>query len=162
MSGLPDALKFLEGAAEFFLSPENLSVSVSSLLDLELPPQRKSNTNLAAGGGCLVLNVGLVKYVKYMPYIGRGKLPSHPQGDITHLISSNFELALVKQVFMGLVEIGGMELGIGNVGESHLVATGATSGGMVIYQRTDGGKNLVEFARNSSAVPRTSAVMRAL
>ncbi|KAF7373083.1 Isomerase YbhE [Mycena sanguinolenta] len=87
-----------------------------------------------------------------------------PRGDSIAIFDpiSKPELALVKQVFTGLVEIRGMELGLGEVGESYLVAMGAVSGGMVIYKRTDGGKDLVEVARNSSAVPRTSAVMRAV
>ena len=81
-----------------------------------------------------------------------------PRGDSIAIFDpiSKPELALVKQVFTGLVEIRGMELGIGEVGESYLVAMGAVSGGMVIYKRTD----LVEVARNSSAVPRTSTVVR--
>ncbi|KAJ6455153.1 Lactonase, 7-bladed beta-propeller-domain-containing protein [Mycena sanguinolenta] len=85
-----------------------------------------------------------------------------PRGDSIAIFDpiSKPELALVKQVFTGLVEIRGMELGVGEVGESYLVAMGAVSGGMVIYKRTDGGKDLVEVARNSSAVPRTSAVLR--
>ncbi|KAJ6471425.1 hypothetical protein C8R45DRAFT_1165115 [Mycena sanguinolenta] len=87
-----------------------------------------------------------------------------PRGDSITIFDpiSKPELALVKQVFTGLVETRGMELRIGEVGETYLVAMGAVSGGMVIYKRTDGGKDLVEVARNSSAVPRTSALMRAL
>ncbi|KAF8142704.1 Lactonase, 7-bladed beta-propeller-domain-containing protein [Mycena galopus ATCC 62051] len=69
-------------------------------------------------------------------------------------------LQLVTNVFTGLVEIRGMNLGVGDVGEEYLVALGAVSGGMVVYQRTEGGAALVEVARNSSAVPRTSLVMR--
>jgi len=84
-----------------------------------------------------------------------------PRGD-SIAIFDPAGLKLVKQVFTGLVEIRGMELGIGEVGESYLVALGAVSGGMVVYKRTEGGAALEEVARNSSAVARTSLVMRVL
>ncbi|KAJ7652425.1 putative isomerase YbhE [Mycena polygramma] len=48
-------------------------------------------------------------------------------------------LALVNQVFTGLVQIRGMVLGVGEEGGEYIVALGPVSGGMVVYQRTDGG-----------------------
>ncbi|KAF7373076.1 Isomerase YbhE [Mycena sanguinolenta] len=51
-----------------------------------------------------------------------------PRGTICDPINKP-ELALVNQMFTSLVEICGMELGIGEVGESNLVAMGAVSGG---------------------------------
>ncbi|KAJ7635685.1 Lactonase, 7-bladed beta-propeller-domain-containing protein, partial [Mycena polygramma] len=89
-----------------------------------------------------------------------GTVPD-PRGDSIAIFEPG-RLAHVAQVFTGLVQIRGMALGVGGVGEEYVVAMGAVSGGMVIYKRTDGGRALEEVARNSSAVPRTSAVMRVL
>ncbi|KAJ7059585.1 putative isomerase YbhE [Mycena amicta] len=84
-----------------------------------------------------------------------------PRGDTIGIFEPS-DLSVVKQVYTGLVNIRGMELGIGAVGEEYLVALGAVSGGMVVYKRTEGGRNLVEVARNSSAVARTTVVMMPL
>ncbi|KAF7292658.1 Isomerase YbhE [Mycena indigotica] len=81
-----------------------------------------------------------------------------PRGDTIGIFNPS-DLSIVKQVYTGLVNIRGMELGLGPTGEEYLVALGAVSGGMVIFKRVDGGRNLVEVARNSSAVPRTTVVM---
>ncbi|KAJ7852583.1 Lactonase, 7-bladed beta-propeller-domain-containing protein [Mycena leptocephala] len=84
-----------------------------------------------------------------------------PRGD-TIAVFDPAGLRLVAQVYTGLVQIRGMALGLGAVGEEYLVALGAVSGGMVVYKRTEGGAALEEVARNSSAVARTSLVMRQL
>ncbi|KAK6984951.1 isomerase YbhE [Favolaschia claudopus] len=72
-----------------------------------------------------------------------------PRGDSIAIYDT--DLNLVKQVFTGLGQIRGMEFGLGPVGEEYLVALGA---------RTAGGADLVEVARNSSAIARTSLIMR--
>ncbi|KAJ7934683.1 hypothetical protein B0H13DRAFT_1527625, partial [Mycena leptocephala] len=81
-----------------------------------------------------------------------------PRGDMIGIFEPS-NLQVVNQVYTGLVEIRGMELGVGDEGEEYLVALGAVSGGMVIYQRTPGGAALEEVARNSSAAARTKTVM---
>ncbi|KAK6977302.1 isomerase YbhE [Favolaschia claudopus] len=81
-----------------------------------------------------------------------------PRGDSIAIYDT--DLNLVKQVFTGLGQIRGMEFGLGPVGEEYLVALGAVSGGMVVYKRTAGGADLVEVARNSSAIARTTLIMR--
>ncbi|KAJ7636470.1 putative isomerase YbhE [Roridomyces roridus] len=68
-------------------------------------------------------------------------------------------MGVVNQVYTGLLEIRGMEFGVGEEGAEFLVALGAVSGGMVVYKRTEGGKQLEEVARNSTAVTRSSLVM---
>ncbi|KAF7319202.1 Isomerase YbhE [Mycena chlorophos] len=82
-----------------------------------------------------------------------------PRGDTIGIFEPS-NLSVVNQVYTGLVEIRGMNLnlGAGDVGQDYIIALGATSGGMVIYRRTDGGRTLTEVARNSSAVARTSVV----
>ncbi|KAJ7441084.1 putative isomerase YbhE [Mycena latifolia] len=81
-----------------------------------------------------------------------------PRGDSIAILDPA-ALGVVAQVYTGLVNIRGMVVGIGEEGEAYLVAMGAVSGGMVVYKRTAGGAALEEVARNSSAVPRTTAVM---
>ncbi|KAJ7853794.1 putative isomerase YbhE [Mycena olivaceomarginata] len=91
-----------------------------------------------------------------------GTVPD-PRGDSIAIFDP--ALGLVTQVFTGLVNIRGMELGVGEVGEvgeAYLVALGAVSGGMVVDKRTEGGAALEEVARNSSAVARTTLVMQEL
>ncbi|KAJ7756057.1 putative isomerase YbhE [Mycena maculata] len=87
--------------------------------------------------------------------------PVDPRGD-SIAIFEPADLVIVAQVYTGLVQIRGMELGRGEAGEEYLVALGAVSGGMVVYKRTEGGAVLEEVARNSSAVARTTLVMLAL
>lgn len=81
-----------------------------------------------------------------------------PRGDTIGIFEPT-GLDVVAQVYTGLVQIRGMELGVGEAGEEYLVALGALSGGMVVYKRTEGGAALEEVARNSSAVARTTLVM---
>ncbi|KAF7328576.1 Isomerase YbhE [Mycena venus] len=81
-----------------------------------------------------------------------------PRGD-TIGIFDLVALAPVAQVSTGLVNIRGMALGLGDAGEAYLVALGAVSGGMVVYERTEGGAGLLEVAGSASAVARTTLVM---
>jgi len=61
---------------------------------------------------------------------------------------SNGTLKLVKHVFTGLVNIRGMQFG--GPDDRYLVASGMTQyGGVVVFERTEGGANLVEVARNT-------------
>ncbi|KAJ7149021.1 Lactonase, 7-bladed beta-propeller-domain-containing protein [Mycena crocata] len=66
-------------------------------------------------------------------------------------------LQLVTQVFTGLDQIRGMEFG--GEGDEYLIAGGvAGTAGVVVYKRVDGGRNLVEVARNTDIPTRTSFV----
>lgn len=69
-------------------------------------------------------------------------------------------LTLVAQVYTGLDQIRGMEFGPAkNGGEAYLVAAGvAGRGGVVVYERTDGGSGLKEVARNKDVPTRSSFV----
>ncbi|KAF8180753.1 hypothetical protein K438DRAFT_1841762 [Mycena galopus ATCC 62051] len=109
----------------------------------------------------LLLSTSTAAYPKPCLYASNrniGGTPD-PRGDSVAIFDPA-GLRLVNQVFTGLVEIRGMNLGLGDTGEEYLVALGAVSGGMVVYKRTAGSTDLVEVARNSSAVPRTSLMMR--
>ncbi|KAJ7878759.1 Lactonase, 7-bladed beta-propeller-domain-containing protein [Mycena olivaceomarginata] len=67
------------------------------------------------------------------------------------------KLQLVTQVFTGLDQIRGMQFG--GEDNKYLIAGGvAGTAGVVIYKRVDGGRNLVEVARNTDIPTRTSFV----
>lgn len=69
---------------------------------------------------------------------------------------SNEGLNLIAQVFTGLDQVRGMEFSA--TGE-YLVAAGvAGTGGTAVFKRVDGGKGLVEVARNLDIATRTSFV----
>jgi len=95
--------------------------------------------------------------------IGTGK---DPRGDsiaiFEHVIrdASSSYLSLVAQVFTGLDQIRGMQFGrVEDGGVEFLVASGfAGRGGVVVFKRVDGGRNLVEVARNTDVLTRTSFV----
>ncbi|KAF8154719.1 Lactonase, 7-bladed beta-propeller-domain-containing protein [Crassisporium funariophilum] len=74
--------------------------------------------------------------------------------------SANEGLKLVNQVFTGLDQIRGMEFGnLANGGDEFLIAGGvAGTAGVVVLQRTDGGRNLEIVARNLDIPTRSSFV----
>jgi hypothetical protein len=69
-------------------------------------------------------------------------------------------LELVAQVFTGLQQIRGMMFGREvDGGDEFLVASGNIGeGGVVVFKRVDGGKSLVEVARNTEALTRSTFV----
>lgn len=69
-------------------------------------------------------------------------------------------LKLITQVFTGLDQIRGMEIGNDcNGSEEFLIAGGvAGTAGVVMYRRTEGGRSLTEVARNLEVPTRTSFV----
>ncbi|KAF7354367.1 Isomerase YbhE [Mycena venus] len=128
---------------------------------LTVPLDAPANATFAAAE--LLLSPSCAAYPQQCLYASNrniGGTPD-PRGDSIAIFEPQ-GLNVVRQVFTGLVNIRGMEFGIGPVGEEYLVALGAVSGGMVVYKRTDGGADLVEVARNASAVARTTLVMREL
>lgn len=74
--------------------------------------------------------------------------------------STTVSLELVAQVYTGLDQIRGMQIGrVEDGGVEFLVASGVVgTGGVVVFQRTEGGRNLVEVARNQQIPTRTSFV----
>ncbi|KAF9044259.1 Lactonase, 7-bladed beta-propeller-domain-containing protein [Panaeolus papilionaceus] len=66
-------------------------------------------------------------------------------------------LELQAQVFTGLQQIRSMALGrVSDGGDEFLIAGGNVAGGVVVYQRVDGGRDLEEVARNTDIASRTS------
>lgn len=68
-------------------------------------------------------------------------------------------LNLIAQVFTGLKQIRSMNLGpVEGGGDEFLVAGANVDGGVVVFQRVDGGRNLAEVSRNLDIQNRTSFV----
>ena len=70
-------------------------------------------------------------------------------------------LKLVKQVYTGLDQIRGMEIGPagGRGGEEYLIASGyAGTAGVAVFRRTKGGRDLELVAQNLDIPVRTSFV----
>jgi len=73
--------------------------------------------------------------------------------------TSSGVLTLQRQVFTGLQQIRSMAIGqVANGGEMFLMAGANVDGGVVVFNRTDGGRNLTEVARNQDIANRTSFV----
>ena len=72
----------------------------------------------------------------------------------------NEGLVLINQVFTGLNQIRGMEIGnVENGGEQYLMAGAAAgTGGVAVFRRTNEGQNLELVARNKDISNRTSFV----
>jgi len=68
-------------------------------------------------------------------------------------------LVLLTHVFTGLKQIRSMAIGpVRDGADEFLVAGGNVEGGVVVYQRVEGGRNLTEVARNVDLPSRTSFV----
>ncbi|KAF8066669.1 Lactonase, 7-bladed beta-propeller-domain-containing protein [Lyophyllum atratum] len=68
-------------------------------------------------------------------------------------------LSLVAQVFTGLKQIRSMNLGpVVGGGDEFLIAGANVDGGVVMFRRVDGGRNLTVVARNEEIANRTSFV----
>jgi hypothetical protein len=78
---------------------------------------------------------------------------------ITVVNSITGNLTLLSQVFTGLKQVRSMALGrVADGGDEFLVAGANVDGGVVVFKRTDGGRNLSEVARNTDIANRTSFV----
>jgi hypothetical protein len=68
-------------------------------------------------------------------------------------------LNLAAQVFTGLQQIRSMNIGpVETGGDEFLIAGANVAGGVVMFRRVDGGRNLVEVVRNEEIANRTSFV----
>ncbi|KAF9531361.1 Lactonase, 7-bladed beta-propeller-domain-containing protein, partial [Crepidotus variabilis] len=69
---------------------------------------------------------------------------------------ANEGLKLINQVYTGLEQIRGMQF---SASGDYLVASGVVgTGGVIMFQRTDGGRNLVKVASNTNVPTRTSFI----
>ena len=68
-------------------------------------------------------------------------------------------LNLITQVFTGLRQIRSMNIGpVETGGDEFLIAGASVAGGVAMFRRIDGGRNLVEVVRNEDIANRTSFV----
>jgi len=104
-----------------------------------------------------------------IPYIyvsNRNTGTQAPEGDPIAIFEHvnqglpNEGLKLVKQVFTGLDQIRGMEFGNPEKGGDEFLIAGGVAGtaGVIVLQRTEGGRNLEIVARNLDIPTRTSFV----
>jgi 6-phosphogluconolactonase (cycloisomerase 2 family) len=86
------------------------------------------------------------------------QLPVHQARQTQGTVSGN--LTLVNQVFTGLKQIRSMAIGPVSIAgaEEFLIAGANVDGGVVMYERTNGGRNLTELVRNTDVQNRTSFV----
>ncbi|KAG8956814.1 hypothetical protein FRC04_000292 [Tulasnella sp. 424] len=135
------------------LPPLNSGTPSQLVTTLPVIPPGASNSTLAAAE--LLLSPKNCMYpTQYLYATNRGD--TDPNGDTIAIFSLN-PLQLVGHVRTGLQQIRGAAIG-GPNGE-YLVAGGQTSGGVVLYQRTSGGKSLTELARYSNVNQPTSFVV---
>lgn len=79
------------------------------------------------------------------------------RGDTVAIFQIEPEVKLVAQVFSGVQQIRGMEFG-GEKNE-YLVLSGVVgNGGVAVFERTNGGANLTEVARDTTVPTRTGFV----
>lgn len=101
----------------------------------------------AAAAASIIVNAGSSAHSRFFSRRQTGA--SNGQG----------QLVLVAQVHTGLSQIRSMALGTGTDGaDQYLIAGANTQGGVAIFQRIDGGKNLKLVARNVEVQNRTSFV----
>jgi hypothetical protein len=85
--------------------------------------------------------------------------PQTQELDCTPVNPIEGTLELQAQVFTGLEQIRSMALGrVSDGGDEFLIAGGNVAGGVVVYRRVDGGRDLEEVARNTDIDSRTSFV----
>ncbi|CAK5262005.1 unnamed protein product [Mycena citricolor] len=100
---------------------------------------------------------------QYIYVSNRNKGVQAPTGDSIAIYENVGEgtpeehLELVKQVFTGLDQVRGMMFG-GDDSEYLVAGAAAGTGGIVMYERVDGGRDLKEIVRNTQVPTRTSFV----
>jgi Lactonase, 7-bladed beta-propeller len=130
------------------------------------PPNPPQNATFAAAE--ILIPKPTKKFcVPYIYVSNRNTGTQDPRGDTIAIFEhvnqgTPFEgLELVRQVYTGLDQIRGMEIGPADErgGEEYLVASGfAGTAGVLVFRRTEGGRNLELVAKNTEIPTRTSFV----
>jgi hypothetical protein len=128
------------------------------------PPNPPAGAVFAAGE--ILLPTPTTQFtVPYIYVSNRNTGTADTRGDTIAIYKRNTSgngngLTLVTQVYTGLNQIRGMEIGrADNGGDAYLVAAGvAGTGGVVVYKRTNGGAGLTEVARNTDIPMRSTFV----
>lgn len=130
------------------------------------PPNPPKNSTFAAAE-ILIPTPTEMFPVPYIYVSNRNTGTQDPRGDTIAIFEhvhqgTPFEgLKLVRQVYTGLDQIRGMEIGPVDErgGEKYLIASGfAGTAGVLVFRRTEGGRNLELVAKNLEIPTRTSFV----
>lgn len=130
------------------------------------PPNPPQNSTFAAAE-ILIPTPTEMFPVPYIYVSNRNTGTQDPRGDTIAIFEhvhqgTPFEgLKLVRQVYTGLDQIRGMEIGPVDErgGEKYLIASGfAGTAGVLVFRRTEGGRNLELVAKNLEIPTRTSFV----
>ncbi|TFK34616.1 Lactonase, 7-bladed beta-propeller-domain-containing protein [Crucibulum laeve] len=130
-----------------------------------LPPNPPAGAMFAAGE--ILIPAPTTKFpTPYIYVSNRNTGVQDPRGDSIAIFehvnqgTSSEGLKLVNQVFTGLDQVRGMEFGPADKnGDQYLIASGvAGSAGVIVLQRTEGGKNMQIIAKNLDIPTRTSFV----
>ena len=130
-----------------------------------IPTDRTSEAVYAAAE--ILISFTSPQFPKSYIYVSNRKVGDpDPEGDSIAIFEhvnqgqKNEGLVLIKQVFTGLNQVRGMEIGNqANGGDQYLIA-GAANGteGVAIFRRTEQGRNLELVVRNKDIPTRTSFV----
>ncbi|OCH93156.1 putative isomerase YbhE [Obba rivulosa] len=121
-----------------------------------IPPDPPVGADFAAGE-ILLTEPSLNFPAPYIYVSNRNTGVQDPKGDAIVIFQVEPELKLLKYVYTGLDQIRGMQLG--GPEDEFLIAGGVNgTAGVVMLRRTDGGRDLELFVRNTELPTRTSFV----
>lgn len=136
-------------------SPPNGTSPLVANLSI-LPPTQPSGSDWHAGE-ILLLEVSPSFPHPYIYVSNRNTGNVDPRGDTIAIFALEPQLTLVQQVYTGLDQVRGMQVG-GPENEFLIAAGVAGSAGTIVFKRTEGGANLEKVAQNTQVTQRSSFV----
>lgn len=143
------------------LTVQQLNGTFPILGNVTITPSDPPNGAKFAAGEILIPEPTAEFPIPYIYVSNRNTGTPDPRGDTIAIYErTESGLTLLTQVYTGLNQIRGMEIGQReNGGCAYLVAAGvAGNGGVVVFKRTDGGRGLEEVARNTDVPTRSTFV----
>lgn len=142
--------------------PEALNGTSSIIASVSITPPDPPQGAIFAAAEILIPKRTEEFCIPYIYVSNRNIGKQDPRGDSIAIFEHVFQgtpfegLKLVNQVYTGLDQIRGMEIG---GGEEYLVASGfAGTAGVLVFKRTEGGRNLELVAQNLEIPTMTSFV----
>ena len=136
-------------------SPPNGTSPLVANLSI-LPPTYPSGSDFH-GGEILLTEVSPNFPHPYIYVSNRNTGNVDPQGDTIAIFALEPKLTLVKQIYTGLDQIRGMQ--VGGPENEYLIASGvAGNAGVVMFKRISGGADLQKVAQNTQIAQRSSFV----
>ncbi|KZV69610.1 putative isomerase YbhE [Peniophora sp. CONT] len=151
-----------ELASSFTAQPLPAGPNGTSEIFANLPTQPEADASLAdphwAAGEILVPepNDEFPTAFAYVSNRNTGTT-TDPRGDTVAIFQLEPEVKLVAQVFSGVQQIRGIEFG-GEKNEYVVLSGVVGTGGVAVFERTNGGANLTEVARDTTIPTRTGFV----